>query len=98
MRKKTKLVHHRSFRTEKIYDGSIRNPREGIHDNKSVGLKVEPKQAVSLFLGVAQYLTWTGLKLLAGKKPTSLLLTSYKYNKGPAGHVTTMTSTVKGNH
>lgn len=98
MRKSTKLIHHSSFRTEKIYDGSIRNPRTGVDDNKSVGLKVAPRQAIALMFGLVEYLTWSGLRKLGGKKPTSLLITSYKYNKGPSGHATTMTSTVKVDH
>ena len=92
---KRKLVHHSSFRTSKIYDGSIRRPRTGADDNKSVGLKIDsPKHARSLMFGIGRYLIWNSVRALSGKPIVPLLITSYKYNKGPAGHASTMTSTV----
>ena len=91
-----KLVHHSSVRATKIYDGSIRNPRTGIDDNKSVGLKFDNvDQTISLFFGVGKYLLWNMLRRLSGSGDAALLITSYKYNKGPSGHATTLTSSVK---
>jgi hypothetical protein len=93
---KRKLVYHGSLRTRKIYDGSIRRPRTGADDNKSVGFRIEePKQALSLLVSIGRYLAWNTLRRLGGSGDAPLLITSYKYNKGPAGHATTLTSTVK---
>jgi hypothetical protein len=90
-----KLVHHGSVRLAKIYDGSIRHPRVGVDDNKSVGLKVSWESALSLGGTIATYLVWNAWRKLRGREDVDLLITAYKYNKGPSGHVTTLTSSVK---
>ena len=93
---KRRLVCHSNLRTNKIYDGSIRNPRTGVDDNKSVGLKYEgPDQALKLFFGIGKYLLWSAVRRFKGNEDAALLITSYKYNKGPSGHATTLTSPVK---
>lgn len=93
---KRRLVHHRNLRVGKIYDGSIRHPRTGVDDNKSVGLKVDNiNHAFNLFFGVGRYLLWNMFRRLQGNDDAPLLITSYKYNKGPSGHATTLTSSVK---
>ena len=93
---KKKLFSHGNIRVDKIYDGSIRNPRTGVDDNKSVGLKIDsPKQVRSLMLRLGRYLIWDSLRILTGKDHAPVVITSYKYNKGPSGHVTTVTSAAK---
>lgn len=93
---KRKLVSHGNVRVNKIYDGSIRNPRAGIDNNKSVGLKLDdPKQVRSLMFRLGRYLIWDSLRILKGKDHSPVLITSYKYNKGPSGHVATVTSSAK---
>ena len=56
------LIHHRSFRTRRIYDGSIRRPRTGADDNKSVGLLVNADNAFVLMGGLARYLAWNTVR------------------------------------
>jgi hypothetical protein len=90
------LIHHRSFRTRRIYDGSIRRPRTGADDNKSVGLLVNADNAFVLMGGLARYLAWNTVRRIMSKPSADLIITSYKYNKGPNGHAATLTSRVKG--
>jgi len=93
---KEKLFSHGNFRATKIYAGSIRNPRTGVNDNKSVGLKIDdPRQVRSLIFRLGRYLVWDSLRILRGKNHSPVLITSFKYNKGPSGHVTTVTSSAK---
>lgn len=93
MRKK--LIHHRSVRVRRIYDGSIRRPRTGADDNKSVGLNLTPAQTVELGLGILSYLGSALKRKLTGLETTPLTITAYKYNKGPKGHAATLTSPSK---
>lgn len=93
---KRKLFSHGNFRAAKIYDGSIRNPRTGANDNKSVGIKIDdPRNVRLLMFRLGCYLIWDSLRILRGKTHSPVLITSFKYNKGPSGHVTTVTSSAK---